>query len=93
MTRKKISHNIISFSGSAEQSSADERLKLQEQQYRLLFQTNPNPMWVFDVKTLAVLAVNEAAISLCGYSRVSARAVSGRTLIRRPKNRHSFLCN
>jgi PAS domain S-box-containing protein len=47
---------------------AEQRLKLQEQQYRLLFQTNPNPMWVFDVESLQILAVNDAAIAQYGYA-------------------------
>jgi PAS domain S-box-containing protein len=33
------------------------------------FYTNSSPMWVFDQQTLAFLEVNEAAISLYGYSR------------------------
>ena len=37
--------------------------------YRLLFESNPNPMWVYDLETLAFLAVNEAAIEAYGYSR------------------------
>lgn len=37
--------------------------------YRLLFEKNPLPMWVFDVKTLYFLAVNDAAIAHYGYSR------------------------
>ncbi len=53
----------------AKQSVADWRLKLQERQYRLLFQTNPNPMWVFAIETLGILAVNDAAISQYGYSQ------------------------
>src|SRR5262249_25000650 len=40
-----------------------------EEQYRLLFDTNPNPMWVYDLETLRFLAVNEAAIQHYGYSR------------------------
>ena len=40
-----------------------------EQQYRLLFDSNPHPMWVFDVETLAFLAVNDAAVRLYGFSR------------------------
>jgi two-component system, cell cycle sensor histidine kinase and response regulator CckA len=35
----------------------------------LLFEKNPLPMWVFDLDTLAFLAVNEAAIAKYGYSR------------------------
>lgn len=45
------------------------RLTLQEQQYRLLFETNPSPMWVFDTVTLRILAVNQSAIAQYGYSR------------------------
>ena len=40
-----------------------------EKQYQLLFETNPQPMWVFDRKTLVFLAVNEAALRHYGYSR------------------------
>jgi len=39
-----------------------------EERYQLLFHKNPLPMWVFDLTTLAVLAVNEAAIEKYGYS-------------------------
>src|SRR5713101_783848 len=60
---------IVTFRDITEQFAADARLKLQEQQYRLLFQTNPTPMWVFDTKTLQILAVNDAAIAQYGYSR------------------------
>ena len=48
---------------------AEEELRRSEKQYRLLFQDNPNPMWVFDLETLAFLEVNESAIQHYGYSR------------------------
>jgi PAS domain S-box-containing protein len=48
---------------------AEEELRYSEKQYRLLFQENPNPMWVFDMETLAILEVNEAAVQHYGYSR------------------------
>ena len=48
---------------------AEEDLRPSEKQYRLLFQSNPNPMWVFDLETLKFLEVNEAAIQHYGYSR------------------------
>lgn len=38
-------------------------------QYRLLFDGNPQPMWVIDRNTLAFLAVNDAAIRHYGYTR------------------------
>ncbi|HEU4700431.1 MAG TPA: ATP-binding protein [Gemmatimonadales bacterium] len=40
-----------------------------EQRYRLLFENNPQPMWVFDVETLQFLAVNDAAVRHYGYAR------------------------
>ena len=40
-----------------------------EQRYRLLFESNPEPMWVFDDTTLKFMAVNDAAVIQYGYSR------------------------
>jgi len=48
---------------------AEEELRDSERQYRLLFQSNPNPVWVFDLETQKFLEVNEAAIQHYGYSR------------------------
>ena len=43
-------------------------LEKSEQRYRSLFSAHPQPMWVYDVKTLNFLAVNQAAIQHYGYS-------------------------
>jgi PAS domain S-box-containing protein len=40
-----------------------------DERYGMLFESNPQPMWVFDADTLAFLEVNEAAIRHYGYSR------------------------
>src|SRR6476619_6095050 len=40
-----------------------------EQQYKLLFDHNPNPMWVYTRSSRAFLAVNQAAIDRYGYTR------------------------
>jgi two-component system cell cycle sensor histidine kinase/response regulator CckA len=39
------------------------------ERYGMLFESNPQPMWVFDVDTLAFLEVNEAATRHYGYAR------------------------
>jgi PAS domain S-box-containing protein len=51
------------------QSRLEQEHQESEKQYRLLFESNPQPMWVFDRTTLTFLAVNEAAIRHYGYSR------------------------
>jgi PAS domain S-box-containing protein len=47
----------------------EEALRKSEMQYRLLFESNPQPMWVYDLSTFRFLAVNDAAIRHYGYSR------------------------
>jgi len=48
---------------------AQKTLHESEGQYKLLFDQNPNPMWIFDLETLNFLLVNDAAIKHYGYSR------------------------
>src|SRR6201999_1334535 len=46
-------------------------LKRREASFRLLFDNNPMPMWVFDVETTRFLGVNDAAVQHYGYSRAT----------------------
>jgi PAS domain S-box-containing protein len=46
----------------------EQQLLDSEQRYRLLFEANPHPTWVYDVETLSFLTVNDAAIQSYGYS-------------------------
>lgn len=40
-----------------------------EEEYRRLFEANPNPMWIYDRQTLRFLRVNSAAVDKYGYGR------------------------
>jgi two-component system cell cycle sensor histidine kinase/response regulator CckA len=53
---------------TAEAEEARDTAVRLEERYRLLFESNPVPMWMFDEETLRFLAVNEAATVQYGYS-------------------------
>ena len=42
---------------------------IQGKQYEILFESNPFPMWIYDLETLKFLAVNDAALLKYGYSK------------------------
>src|ERR1700743_1366958 len=44
------------------------KLATSEEQYRHLFELNPNPMWIFKMSTLQFVKVNKAAIKQYGYT-------------------------
>jgi len=52
----------------AKRKQAEAALRESREQYRSLFEGNPHPMWVYDIKTLRFLAVNDAAVRHYGYS-------------------------
>lgn len=52
-----------------EHKRTERALRETEERYRLLFDSNPMPMWVYDRDTFEFLAVNDAAVSHYGYSR------------------------
>ncbi len=58
-----------------------EDLKRREASFRLLFESNPVPMWVHDLASGKILAVNESALSHYGYRREKFLAMTVSELI------------
>ena len=53
----------------AERLNSEHTAMISERNYRMLFEGHPQPMWLYDVHTLAFLKVNDAAVQRYGYSR------------------------
>ena len=53
----------------SERKRAELELLENEKKYRILFESNPQPMWIFDAETFRFMEVNNAAVSHYGYSR------------------------
>ena len=60
----------------AKKHFAEEAMRASEERYRVLFERNPIPMWVYDRASWRFLQVNEAAIAHYGYSREEFLALS-----------------
>jgi PAS domain S-box-containing protein len=67
--RSQVTHFIaIQTDITAKRAAEQERIQ-REASFRMLFESNPMPMWVYDVDTLGFLEVNSAAMALYGWSR------------------------
>ncbi|UFS72196.1 ATP-binding protein [Geomonas sp. RF6] len=53
-----------------------------EETYRTLFELSPQPMWVCEVETRKLVAVNEAALAMYGYTRREFLDLSVRQIVR-----------
>ncbi len=60
---------IAVVSDITDRKRMERMLEKSARDYRLLFESNPHPMWVYDLETLAFLAVNNAAVAHYGFSK------------------------
>lgn len=60
------------FAGLVSLSMSDvTSIRRREESFRLLFDSNPMPMWVFDAETKEFVGVNDAAVLHYGYDRAT----------------------
>ena len=64
-----VSFALDNYAREAARRKAEEALREGEERYRQMFEANPEPMWVYDVETLAFLAVNDSAVAHYGWPR------------------------
>jgi len=59
----------------------EQALRESEAQYRLVFSENPQPMWIFDVRSSRFLAVNNAALRQYGFTPEEFSVLTVRDLL------------
>jgi PAS domain S-box-containing protein len=68
-----VKKNIIGVSLSvidiSERKKAELAFKQNWESYKNIFEANPLPMWIFDLETLAFVAVNDTAVLKYGYTK------------------------
>lgn len=65
----EITGVVLVFRDQSDEYFYRREIEASQATYRRLFEENPQPMYIFDVETLAFLEVNEAMVKHYGYSR------------------------
>jgi PAS domain S-box-containing protein len=58
----------------------EEELRKSKEQYRFLFDENPQPMWIYDLSSLRFLAYNSAVLRHYAYSRTEFKELTIKNL-------------
>ena len=80
--RKKLEDQLKNFNESLETEVKDHvRLIIQsEKKYKMLFESNPMPMWMLSLENFQIIDVNFAALSHYGYTREEFLALDSRKM-------------
>ena len=57
-----------------------EELRKSKEEYRFLFEANPQPMWIFDLRSFRFLSINKAAARAYGFSDAEFKAMTAKDL-------------
>jgi PAS domain S-box-containing protein len=72
-----VESTVVGTSRKSERhlSRLTEAIGTSEKKYRILFERNPEPIWIFDLKTRVIFAANEAALATYGYDAEQAQTM------------------
>jgi PAS domain S-box-containing protein len=76
----EIAGVVLNSRDVSDRKRAEAQLRESEEQYRLIFEGSPTPMWVTDMETQRFLEVNEAALQQYGHSRNDFLSMGGREI-------------
>jgi diguanylate cyclase (GGDEF)-like protein/PAS domain S-box-containing protein len=71
-----IGQRLTALDDAAAHALTDAVLRARESDFRLLFEHNPLPMYIYDCDTFVFLSVNDAAVRQYGYTREEFRAMT-----------------
>ena len=72
----RIRGAVVTFNDTRQRRAVEESLRRSETEYRFLFISHPEPMWLYDIETLKFIEVNDAAIKQYGFSREEFQSMS-----------------
>src|SRR5262245_22765247 len=70
----------------------EEELRKSKEQYRFLFEENPQPMWIFDLNSFRFLAFNTAALRHYGFTAAQFRELTAKELCP-PEHAQAFIAD
>jgi len=68
ISRRSIGKNLLLKKEIEQREKAEKELKESESYFRLLFELNPQPMFVYDLDSMKIMAVNNSAMGVYKYS-------------------------
>ena len=69
ISRHNIRKNLLLKKEIKQRENAEKELKESESYFRLLFELNPQPMFVYDLDSMKIMAVNNSAIGVYKYDK------------------------
>jgi PAS domain S-box-containing protein len=69
ISRRSIRKNVRLRKEIGQREKAETELKESESYFRLLFELNPQPMFVYDLDSMMIVGVNNSSINTYGFSR------------------------